>query len=137
MNKQQFVLKVLRLVMGFVFLWAFFDKLLGLGFATTSDKSWIHGGSPTTGFLTFGVKGPFAEMFHALAGVAVIDWVFMLGLLFIGLTLVFNRYVKLGAYSGVLMLVLMYLALLYPENNPVVDEHIIQALVLLVIAWND
>jgi thiosulfate dehydrogenase [quinone] large subunit len=119
--------------MGFIFLWAFIDKLFGLGFATTSDKAWIHGGSPTAGFLSFGVKGPFVDMFHSLAGVALVDWMFMLGLLFIGLTLILNKYIKWGCVAGIIMLGLMYLALLFPENNPIIDDHIIYMLVLAYI----
>ncbi len=133
MNKQKIVFIVLRLVMSFIFLWAFFDKVFGLGFATTPEKAWIHGGSPTTGFLTFGVKGPFVEIFHSLAGIAVIDWLFMVGLLFVGLTLLFNKYIKSGCIAGCLMLFLMYLALLLPENNPIVDEHIVYIIVLALI----
>ena len=38
----------LRIVLGFTFLWAFVDKLFGLGYATPSERSWINGGSPTT-----------------------------------------------------------------------------------------
>jgi thiosulfate dehydrogenase (quinone) large subunit len=121
---------LLRLSMGFIFLWAFLDKTFGLGFATAGDKAWIAGGSPTMGFLKFGVKGPFADFFHSLAGVAVVDWMFMLGLLFVGLTLILNRYVKWGALAGSMMLLFMYLALLLPENNPILDEHIIYILVL-------
>ena len=133
MNKQKIIFIVLRLVMGFVFFWAFIDKTFGLGFATTGAKAWINGGSPTTGFLTFGVKGPFASFFHSLAGVAVVDWLFMLGLLFVGLTLIFNRYVKWGCIAGIIMMVLMYLSLLFPENNPIIDEHIVYVLVLALI----
>ena len=133
MNKQKIVFIALRLVMGFVFLWAFFDKVFGLGFATTSDKAWINGGSPTTGFLAGAVKGPFAPIFHSLAGVAVVDWLFMLGLLFIGLTLLLNRYVFWGSVAGITMMVLMWLALLFPANNPLIDEHIVYALVLALL----
>lgn len=134
MNKEKIVFIVLRFVMGFIFLWAFLDKTFGLGFATTTEKAWIHGGSPTTGFLSFGVKGPFAEIFHGLASVAIIDLAFMLGLLFVGLTLILNRYVKWGCIVGCIMLLLMYLALLLPENNPIIDEHIVYILVLASIA---
>ncbi len=137
MKKERIVLIVLRYAMSFIFLWAFIDKLFGLGFATTLDKAWINGGSPTTGFLSFGVKGPFADIFQSLGGVVWVDWMFMLGLLFIGLTLLFNRYVKWGALAGVVMMVLMYLALLFPENNPLIDDHIVYALVLMLIAWKD
>lgn len=135
MNKQKIVFIALRLVMGFIFLWAFFDKVFGLGFATTPEKAWIQGGSPTFGFLSFGVKGPFAEIFHSLAGVAVVDWLFMMGLLFVGTTLILNKYVKWGCIVGGLMMILMYLALLLPENNPIFDEHIVYILVLTLIAF--
>lgn len=137
MNKQKIVFSLLRLVMGFTFLWAFFDKVFGLGFATTAEKAWIHGSSPTTSFLSFATKGPFVEIFHSLAGVAVIDWLFMLGLLFVGLTLVFNKFVKWGCLVGSLMLLLMYLSLLFPENNPIIDEHIVYILVLALIAFKN
>ncbi len=134
MNIQKLILLKLRFVMAFIFLWAFIDKLFGLGFATTAEKSWLNGGSPTTGFLSGGVQGPFAEVFHGLAGVAVVDWLFMLGLLFIGLTLLFNKYVYWGALAGIVMMLLMWLALLFPVNNPLVDDHIVYALVLALLA---
>ena len=56
-------LAVTRILVGFVFLWAFLDKTLGLGFATTPEKAWLAGTSPTTGFLKMGVNpdGPFVE----------------------------------------------------------------------------
>jgi thiosulfate dehydrogenase [quinone] large subunit len=134
MNKQKIVLMALRLVMSFIFLWAFLDKLFGLGFATTSEKAWLNGGSPTTGFLLGGVQGPFVEIFHSLAGVAMVDWLFMLGLLFVGITLLLNKYVFGGAVAGITMMVLMWLSLLFPENNPLIDEHIVYALVLALLA---
>lgn len=131
---QKIIFIKLRLVMALIFLWAFFDKLFGLGLATPSDKSWLHGGSPTSGFLSGAVKGPFAEIFRSLADVVVVDWLFMLGLLFIGLTLLFKRYVFWGAIAGVMMMVLMWLALLFPANNPIIDEHVVYALVLALLA---
>ena len=133
MYKQK-ILTALRLVMGFIFLWAFFDKTFGLGFATEASNAWIRGGSPTTGFLANAVRGPFVDFFHSLAGVPAVDWLFMLGLLGVGLTLVFNRFVRTGALAGALMMLLMYLALLFPENNPIIDEHIVYILVLLFFA---
>lgn len=134
MKTEKIVYSILRYVMSFTFLWAFFDKTFGLGFATTYEKAWIHGGSPTSGFLSMAVKGPFVSIFHSLSGIAVIDWMFMLGLLFVGLTLLFNKYVKWGCIAGGAMMLLMYLALMLPENNPIVDEHIVYILVLAIIA---
>ncbi len=134
MKLQKYTFIALRLSMSFIFLWAFFDKLFGLGFATKASNAWISGGSPTTGFLKFAVKGPYADFFHSLAGIVWIDWVFMAGLLFVGLTLFFNKYVKWGALAGSIMMILMYIALLLPENNPIIDDHIIYIFVLIILA---
>jgi thiosulfate dehydrogenase [quinone] large subunit len=133
---QKTIYGLLRISMGFIFLWAFFDKTFGLGFATKFENAWIRGGSPTTGFLKFGVHGPLANFFHSLAGLPAVDWLFMIGLLFVGLTLIFNRFVKWGALAGSLMLAFMYLALMFPENNPIIDDHLIYILVLILIALN-
>lgn len=132
-NKFNWYLGLLRLFMGFIFLWAFFDKLLGLGFATAPDKSWLAGNSPTSGFLQFGVHGPFADFFHSLAGRGAVDWLFMLGLLFIGISLTLGILTKLSSFSAILLLALMYLAVgLPPENNPFIDEHLIYILVMII-----
>jgi thiosulfate dehydrogenase [quinone] large subunit len=123
--------------MGLIFLWAFFDKLLGLGFATTPDKSWLTGGSPTFGFLNFGVRGPFADFYHSIAGSPLVAWLFMLGLLFIGLTLTLGIATRLGALAGAIMMTLMYTALIPPENHPFIDEHLIYALVMLLLMFSE
>jgi thiosulfate dehydrogenase [quinone] large subunit len=72
---------------GFVFLWAFFDKTFGWGFATPSARAWINGGSPTKGFLSSVDVGPgwLQTFFHNIAGDPWANWLFMLGLLGIGL----------------------------------------------------
>ncbi len=131
MNK---IMSLVRVCLGFIFLWAFADKLFGLGFATTSAKAWINGGSPTYGFLSFATKGPFVDLFHSLSGNTFVDIVFMAGLLFVGVTLMFNFWVKWGSIAGLLMVVLMYLAVLPPENNPVIDDHIIYAIIFAYFA---
>lgn len=131
-NKTRYVWSLLRLTMGLIFLWAFIDKVFGLGFATTPEKSWLAGGSPTTGFLQFGVHGPFADFYHSLAGIPMVDWLFMLGLLFIGLTLTFGILTKLGSLAGIAMLFLMYTAVgIQPANNPFIDEHLVYIIVMI------
>jgi len=137
-TKLKAVLGILRISMGLIFLWAFFDKLLGLGYATTPEKSWLAGSSPTAGFLEFGVHGPFADFYHSLAGNGMVDWLFMLGLLGIGLSLTLGVFMKLGGISGVMMMLLMYLAVgIQPVNNPVIDDHIIYLLVIMVLVMTD
>lgn len=133
--KKTFIL--LRVLMALIFLWAFFDKLLGLGFATTPDKAWLSGGSPTMGFLTYGTHGPFASFFQGLSGLPVVDWIFMIGLLFIGLSLLLNIFVKWGSIAGAVMMALMYLAAIPPENHPFLDDHIIYLVVFILLSQLD
>lgn len=127
------MLAVTRILIGFVFLWAFIDKMFGLGFATPAERAWVNGGSPTTGFLA-NVDGPFAGLFNALAGQAWADWLFMLGLLGIGVGLMLGVAVRLASVSGIVMLLLMWLAVLPLDNNPVVDDHIVYAVALGAVA---
>lgn len=129
----QKIITALRITMALIFLWAFADKLLGLGFATLPERAWVQGGSPTYGFLTNAVRGPFGDVFGSLAGLAIVDWLFMLGLLFVGVTLLVNKYVKWGTRAGIALMLLMYLAVLPPENHPILDDHIVYALVLALI----
>lgn len=141
----QIVLGVLRMALGFIFLWAFFDKLLGLGFSTCRNPqtktiepicqlAWVNGGSPTFGFLKFATKGPFAEFFKSIAGNPIVDWLFMLGLFGVGISICLGIFIRFSTFFGVLMLGLMYVAgFLPPANNPLIDEHIIYILILIVL----
>ncbi len=81
MKREQYIWALLRVGMGWIFLWAFLDKTFGLGFSTLPEKNWILGNSPTYGFLKFATIGPFANFYQEIAGNQIIDWIFMLGLL--------------------------------------------------------
>lgn len=128
------LLGALRILMGWTMLWAFLDKVFGLGFTTAAEKSWLDGVSPTLGFLKFATKGPFDGLFQAMAGNAVVDWLFMLGLLLIGLAMIVGIGVRIAGWSGAVLMLLMWLAVLPPEHNPVIDEHVIQLVVFLLLA---
>ncbi len=125
---------VLRVSIGFIFLWGFFDKLFGLGFNTAKANAWIYGGSPTAGFLAHAVQGPFAGIFHAMASSNFVAWIFMLGLLFVGLTMILGIGLKLSAIVGTVMLFLMWAALLLPADNPFMDYHWFFAYALIASA---
>jgi thiosulfate dehydrogenase [quinone] large subunit len=138
-------LAIVRVVVGVEFLWAFLDKTFGLGYATPSARAWINGGSPTKGFLSRVAVGPFESTFHAWAGAAWADWLFMLGLLGIGIALVFGIGLRIAAISGTLMMLGMWAAE-WPlarftsageptmSTNPIVDYHLIYALALIALA---
>jgi thiosulfate dehydrogenase [quinone] large subunit len=123
-----------RLSLGWIFLWAFLDKTFGLGYATESKNAWIDGGSPTNGFLSNAPTGPFKDIYNDIAGAAWADWLFMIGLLGIGVALLAGIAMRIAAAAGALLLVLMWTAVLPPENNPFMDDHIVYALVLVLLA---
>ena len=121
--------------MAWMFLWAFFDKLFGFGHATVAKNAWIVGASPTKGFLAFGTEGKmFQDVFQPLAGNPIIDVIFMLGLLGIGLAFLLGIFMKIAGYATVLLTLLMFLAVFPPENNPLTDEHILYAISGLILA---
>lgn len=141
------VLAALRIGFGLTFLWAFLDKLLALGFATGKNPetgaidrfgpdAWINGGSPTFGFLNFGVSedNPFHGTFTGMAGDAWADWLFMIGLAGIGLALTLGVGMRIAAISGGLLYLLMWVAAMPLENNPVIDDHLLGAITVVVLA---
>jgi len=137
-NKTGYLWGALRLGMGWIFFWAFIDKLFGQGFATAPAKAWLAGGSPTLGFLKAGTKGPLADFFQGLAGNPIVDWLFMLGLAVAGITLLLGILIRLGSTVGVVLMILIYLAgFLPPANNPLMDDHVIYALLLVALCLSN
>ena len=89
--------------------------------------------------------GPLQSWFHSIAGTWWADWLFMLGLLGVGLTLILGVLMYAGAAAGVALLGLMWVAE-FPlaqhtgsgspsgSTNPFADYHYIYAIVLVVLA---
>jgi thiosulfate dehydrogenase [quinone] large subunit len=140
-------LGALRIGFGLTFLWAFFDKLLALGYSTGKNPetgavdrfgpdAWMNEGNPTFGFLSFGVPedNPFKDFFVSIAGDAWTNWLFMLGLLGIGLALTFGVGIRLAGITGAMLYLAMWVASLPLENNPVIDDHLLGAITVGVLA---
>ena len=141
-------LAVLRIAFGLTFLWAFVDKLFALGFSTGrsvdpetgaevvdrfGDAAWMNGASPTEGFLGFGADGPFKDFYNSIAGAAWADWLFMTGLLGIGLALALGIGMRVATVSAAVLYLLMWTVALPPANNPVLDDHILGAITMIVL----
>lgn len=144
-------LAVLRIVFGLTFLWAFFDKLLALGFGTgavtdeagrrtsidvlADGQAWLNGGSPTDGFLSNVSPDNWLHgMWTSMAGDAWADWLFMAGLLGVGLALTLGVGMRAAAVAGGLLYGLMWLASFPLPNNPVIDDHLVGLITLVVLA---
>ncbi|SDK54031.1 thiosulfate dehydrogenase [quinone] large subunit [Nocardioides sp. YR527] len=145
------LLAVLRIAFGLTFLWAFFDKLLALGFHTgaitneagtrtgidffAEGQAWINGGSPTEGYLSNVPEHNWLQgMWNDMAGVWWVDWLFMIGLLGVGLTLTLGIGMRVGAIAGAAMYTLMWFSSFPLEQNPIIDDHLLGALTVGVLA---
>lgn len=148
LSKLPYVWAAMRILIGLVFLWAFFDKMFGLGYSTCRsidpvtkqesvvmmcDDAVIKGGSATNGFLNFAAGGPFENSYKSLAGNSFVDFLFMAGLGLIGGALTLGVGIKIATFTGSLLLFLMWLALVPSENNPVIDNHIVYIVALIGI----
>lgn len=133
------ILGVVRILLGLYLLWAFFDKLFGWTFNTPPENAWIRGGSPTTGFLG-GVAdpasgNPFAGFFEFWLSLnPVTDILFMAGLLGVGLSFTLGIVMRIGAVSGCAMYLLMYMAVFPLVTNPILDDRLIKAVLMLGLA---
>jgi thiosulfate dehydrogenase [quinone] large subunit len=142
----EFWLAALRIGVGFIFVWAFVDKLFGLGYSTASAKSVLNGGSPTKGFLSHVAAGPFQSFFHSIAGNPIVDILFMVSLLGIGVALITGAGLRVAAVSNVVLMLGMWAAE-WPmakvvadgsasgSTNPFMDYHLAYALVGIVCAY--
>ncbi|MEM9565128.1 MAG: hypothetical protein AAGA93_21065 [Actinomycetota bacterium] len=143
---------LLRLLLGWSFLWAFLDKFFGLGFATCRaadspsidfgcDAAMINGGSPTYGYLNFATEGSHTGfLFDWMApsapdAINLADVLFMAVLLLGGLALMLGVAVRTAAVGGAVLMAFMFLAGdVWPENNPVNSSHVIEMVAFLGIA---
>lgn len=150
----QRVFGALRLAAGWTFLWAFLDKALALGFTTgrledgtidffAKGGAWLNGGSPTAGVVGFATEGsPFKDAIQSVSGFQMtelgpqvagwVDWVYMLSMLLIGLGLILGIGTRLAAVGGIAWMAIFYGATaIWPEHNPVVDDHVVLAIVMV------
>jgi thiosulfate dehydrogenase (quinone) large subunit len=123
----------LRILLGWLFMWGFLDKMFGLGYATISSHAWINGYSPTKGYLAFATSGPLEGFYNGLAGNTLVDIVFMLALLALGIALILGIGMRLALYGGSIFLLMLWSTNLPPANNPIIDEHIIFIAALFVL----
>lgn len=138
-------LAILRIAVGAIFLWAFLDKAFGLQYATPSERSWINGGSPAGGYLGSVSLGPMESTYHTWAGEVWVDWLYMAGMLGLGVSLVAGIGLRVTALAGPLMMLFLWLGEFPPARhasdgsptmspNPLVDQHVIYAVVMVVLA---
>ncbi|WP_129843581.1 DoxX family membrane protein [Streptomyces sp. RFCAC02] len=137
-------LAALRIVTGAIFVWAFLDKLFGLSYSTPTERSWLEGASPASGYLSHVSVGPMESTYHGWAGNTLIDLLYMGGLLGVGLALVAGIGLRVTAVAGPLMMLFLWLGEFPPaqhlsdgtpsmSTNPLIDQHVVYATVMVVV----
>jgi hypothetical protein len=67
-----------------------------------------------------------------LAGQGWVDWLYMISMAVIGVA----QLVRLAAIGGPIWMVLFYTAAaIWPENNPSLDDHVVEFIILLGLAY--
>jgi thiosulfate dehydrogenase [quinone] large subunit len=138
-------LALLRIATGSLFLWAFLDKTFGWGYATSDGDAWLDGSSPAEGYLASVSVGPMESTFHSWAGESWVDWLFMAGMLGLGVGLVAGIALRVVAVGGVVMMLFLWAGAFPPARhlsdgspsmspNPLVDQHIVYAAAMIVLA---
>lgn len=117
---------LLRLGMGWLFFYAGITKILAPGW---SAAGYLRGAKTFTAFY---------EWLASPAILPIINFINEWGLLFLGLSLILGLFARLSSVLGALLMVLYYFPILqFPYPNPhsfIVDEHIVYALALVVLA---
>jgi thiosulfate dehydrogenase [quinone] large subunit len=151
---------VLRIALGFVYLWAFVSQAFGItytnqaapppdapaGTKTTyewtfghdASKGWISSGfehSPTENYIDNNMHGPLAFIPQNLpTGLDDFMWMFALGGL--GIALTFGIAANIAGWGGFIMNVLIWLSTFPPSTNPIIDgEHVTFALAILLLMY--
>ena len=114
---------LLRLLMGWIFLWAGFDKAIN--------------GFTAEGFLVHGTSGPLHGWFQDLGAdataLAVIDPLVVVGQIALGFALVFGVATRLALLFAAVMMFLFYLAQFPPEYDLFADYYIVYIAVFAML----
>ena len=133
-NKEKgvFLLTILRIMIGWMMLWGFLDKMFGLGYETSAGSGLIDGVSPSS-FVIYVTGGIFKDLFTSMAGNPFVDFLMMAGMLIIGITMIFGFASKLTSVAMSLFLLTMYMLHVPPTDNPLIDYHITWILAIWAI----
>ncbi|MEK7464219.1 MAG: DoxX family protein [Patescibacteria group bacterium] len=125
-QSQRLSLFFLRIVMGWLFFYAGITKVLNPDW---SAAGYLKGAKTFVSFYDWLITPNILPIVNFLN-----EW----GLTFLGLSLILGVFVRLGSWSGVLLMLLYYIPILdfpYPNaHSYIVDEHIIYIFSLLVLA---
>jgi thiosulfate dehydrogenase [quinone] large subunit len=126
-----YMLLFLRFFLASSFLFAAFDKLVGLGYPNPWMHGYVFGGDPVGDFLRFGTGRWFGSIFVPLADFSgVLNVVIIGAMLLLGTSMLLGIGTRLSAVLGSLMLFMLFLATV-PGQDMFVFDYRIAYIVLL------
>ena len=150
---------ILRLGIGFVYLWGFISQGFGLGYTNQivnqsapsptevqyhwdfnydADNGWITSGfkhSPTEGYVDNNTHGPLAPVVQNLpTGLVDFMWIFAIGGL--GIALMLGICSRIAGWGGLILNLMIWFSVFPPSTNPVIDaEHFMFAFTIFLLMW--
>ncbi len=120
-----------RMALGITFLWAGYEKIIGLSGAGGGVKAFLSGPAVAS--------SPLAGFFNAMAGNIVATDLVMYGEFLIGIALVLGALVRVASVAGILQMGLFTLAMWpiqdKPTDNPLVDIRIFYAVLFVAFIF--
>ena len=133
-ERGQYVLAIGRILIGWMFLWAFLDKMFGLGYETPAGQGVIDGGSPSS-YVEYMTSGLFEGLFKAIAGNGFIDFLLMAGLLILGITITLGIFTKITTISSIAFFLTMFCIVVPPADNPLIDYHVVYLVFMIAVYY--
>ena len=133
-EKGRYFLAAFRILVGWLLLWGFLDKMFGLGYKTPSGMGMIDGASPSS-FVNYVSGGIFGDLFNDIGGNLTVDIVFMAGLLILGILLIIGAVSKLTTVMTMVFMVVMFTIHVPPEDNILIDFRIVLMIGIPAVYW--
>lgn len=133
----QSVLALIRIMIGLMLVFAFFDKLIGLDSPTPQGMGMLDGYSPTKDYLLYN-DGWFSWFFNWMGQFYVVtDILVMIGLLGTGICFVLGIGKKPSVLAFSLMTIMFWMSCLPTSDMPILDYHLIYLVAMIAVYYGD
>ncbi|MEO6956002.1 MAG: hypothetical protein ABI137_04595 [Antricoccus sp.] len=133
-----YLLGLVRILIGWMFIWTFIDRTFGLGRPTSHDQAWTRGGSPIDGFVgsarDSGSRNPVPGFWQFLSEQhAWVNIVLMVLIAVIGVLLVLGFGMWFSCVAGAILLLLQWFTAWPIKDNLFLNSALLGAVVLIAL----
>lgn len=133
-----YLLGLVRILIGWMFIWTFIDRTFGLGRPTPHDQAWTRGGSPIDSFVgsarDSGSRNPVPGFWRFLSEQHTwVNIVLMVLIAVIGVLLVLGFVMWFSCVAGAILLVLQWFTAWPIKDNLFLNSALLGAVVLIAL----